>query len=248
MMILKNILTQNEIEQLKNTRDLITGESKIVNFIAQTLNSIPWTYELAVRMSAEEIRDNIENPLKTILITSWLCHSVNQRMITYKEKPIRLKMNDYLAHHFWSFSLPVEHYSMCIESLYFFYHRTNNLVSDFLSLDQLRVYPALKSAHPNLKRRQASYTRVKDQIRSRIENTFAQHGLYLPPLTKPYNSLKSEDVNDWFNEILFVNGVDTIQVNHEIVNQVALIQSVSQKYFSQHKKSVVDTQPVWISF
>jgi hypothetical protein len=137
---------------------------------------------------------------------------------------------------------------MCVESLYLFYQGTNSLEEDFLSLDQLRVYPSLKSSNPNLKGRQASYIKVKEQICNRVENAFSQHELCLPSLSKSYDSLRSEDVNDWFNSILCVNSVDSIQVSQEISDQVALIQSVSQKYFSQSKKSVKDTQPVWISF
>ncbi len=203
MLNLENTLTQPEIDRLKKTHDLITP-SKVVNFIAQTLNSIPWTYESVVRISAEGVRDDIENPLKTILIMNWLYHSVSQGKLTYKEKPIRLKMNDYLAHHFWSFSFPGEHYSMCVESLYLLYQRTNNLEEDFLSLDQLRVYPSLKSRKPNLKGRQASYIKVKEQICNRVENAFSQHKICLPPLPKSYDSLRSEDVNNWFNSILCV--------------------------------------------
>lgn len=247
MLNLENILTQTEIDRIQNTRNLTT-ESKAVNFIAQTLNSIPWTYEWAVHLSAERDKDDVESPLKTILITSWLCHSVSQGKLTYKGKPIRLKMNDYLAHHFWSFSFPSEHYSMCVESLYIFYQGTNNLEENFLSPDQLRVYPALKSTNPNLKGRQASYVKVREQICNRVEDVFSQHELCLPSLPKSYDSLRSEDVNDWFNSILCVNSVDSIQVSQEISDHVALIQSVSQKYFSQPKKSVKDTQPVWISF
>jgi hypothetical protein len=137
---------------------------------------------------------------------------------------------------------------MCVESLYLFYQSTNNLEEDFLSLDQLRVYPALKSSNPNLKGRQVSYIKVTEQICNRVEGAFSQHGLCLPSLPKTYDPLRSEDVNGWFNSILCVNGVDTMQVSQEISDRVALIQSVSEKYFNQPKTPVKLTQTVWISF
>lgn len=88
MLNLESTLNQPEIDRLKKTQDLITP-LKAVNFIAQTLNSIPWAYESAVCVLAEEVRGDIGNPLKTILITSWLCRSVSQGKLTYSN-PIGL--------------------------------------------------------------------------------------------------------------------------------------------------------------
>ena len=61
MLNLENLLTQHAIDRLKKTNDLISP-SKVINFIAQTLNSIPWTYDSTVRISAEDTSESIENP------------------------------------------------------------------------------------------------------------------------------------------------------------------------------------------
>lgn len=247
MLNLENILSQFEIDRLHKTHNL-KSISKLVDWIAQTLNSFPWTYEWAVRsMATEDLDKNIENPLKTILIISWLCHATNQGKLSFNGKPIRLKMDDYLVHHIWSFSLPSQHYSMCIESLYLFYQSTNGFSANFLSLDQLRVYPALKSDKPILKGKQRSYLKVKEQICQVVEQAFLQHNLYMPIPPNVYNPLSKKDVNNWLSLVLNANCVDTLQVSNEILDHLAHVQAVCQKYGKQ-SNTAKDVQPVWISF
>ncbi len=151
---MEDILTKPEIFRLKRTRNLKYKLPKLVHWIAQTLNYFPWTYEYGVRIEAGDSTKDVENPLKTILITSWLCHAIEQGKLAYNGKPIQIKMDDYLVHHIWDFSLPTEHYSMCVESLYLFYQDTNGFETEFLSLEQLRVYPALKYDRPKLRGKQ----------------------------------------------------------------------------------------------
>lgn len=246
MLNLENVLTQFEIDQLQKTRNL-KSTSKLVNWIAQTLNYFPWTYEYAVRKAAEDLNKDIENPLKTIIITSWLCHAAEKGKLSYNSQPIRLKMDDYLVHHIWSFALPTQHYSMCVESLYLFYQDTNGIETEFLSLDQLRVYPALKSDNPVVRGKQRSYLKVKEQICRVVEQAFLHHNLYLPTPPKVYNLLNKKDVNEWFSLVLDANGVNTVQVSNEILDHIAHVQAVCQKYARQ-SNTTKEVQPVWISF
>ena len=122
---LEGILSENEIKVLKKTHNLISKSPKLVHLIAQTLNNIPLAYEWAVKLEANmDSSQEFENPLKTIVTISWLCQGINQRKLTFNQKPIKIKMNDCLARHIWSFSLPTEHYTMCVGSLYLFYQET----------------------------------------------------------------------------------------------------------------------------
>jgi hypothetical protein len=244
---LDTILAQVEIEQLKNTSNLKEG-SKLINFMAQTFNFLPWTYEYAVKSAATEDFDlDTENPLKTILIISWLCQAASQGKLTYNGKPIRLKMDDFLVHHLWSFSVPTEHYSMCVESLYLFYQQTHGVETKFLSLDQLRVYPALKANNSAFNGKQRSYLKVKEQICHVVEQAFHQYSLHLPSPPQVYNPLSKRDVNDWFSLILEKNDTNPVQLNDEILEHIANIQAVSQKFTSK-RNPTKDIQPVWINF
>lgn len=244
---LKNILTQSEIFQLERTRDIKSTLPSLVHWIAQTLNYFPWTYEYGVRTEAGYSTKDIENPLKTILITSWLCHAIEQGKLAYNDKPIRIKMDDYLVHHLWDLSLPTEHYSMCVESLYLFYQETNSLKAEFLSLDQLRVYPALKSDKPNLKGKQRCYLKVRNRICQVVEQAFLQHRLYLPTPPKVYNPLSKVDVDKWFSSLLVTNNINPVQASNEILNHVAQVQAICQKY-PKRRNTEKNVQSVWVSF
>jgi len=185
--------------------------------------------------------------LKTILITSCLSHATVQGKLTYKDKPIRIKMDDYLVHHIWDLSLPTEHYSMCVESLYLFYQETNGFNAEFLSLDELRVYPALKSEKPKLRGKQRSYLKVKNLICQGVEQAFLQHHLYLPTLPKVYNPLSKVDVDQWFSSILVANSINPIQVSNEILDHVAQVKTVCQKY-AKRRNTEKNVQSIWVSF
>lgn len=247
MLHLEDVLTKSEGIQIRKTRNLKSTSPKLVHWIAQTLNYFPLTYEYAVQKEAEDFTKDVENPLKTILITSWLCRAADQGKLAYNNKPIRLKMNDYLVRHIWSPSLPTEHYSMCVESLYLFYRETNGLETEFLSLDQLRVYLALKSDSPMLRGKQRSYLKVKEQICQAIEQAFLQHNLYIPTPPKVYDSLSKVNVNNWFSLVLDSNSVNSVQVSNEILDHIAQVQAICQKYAKQ-QDTTKNVQPVWISF
>lgn len=248
---LENVLSQSEIAQLKNTHNLKTTTPKLAITIAQTLNFLPFTYEYAVKKQSEELGKDVENPLKTILIISWLCNAANQGKLAYNNKPIRLKMDDLLTHHIWNYSLPTEHYSMCVESLYLFYQDTIGLKTEFLSLDQMRVYPALKSEKPKLKGKQSSYLKVKEQICQVVEQAFKQHNLNIPTTPIIYDPLNVVDVNEWFTEILNINNANPVQINQDILDHVSQVKAICDSYVKPYvkpKNNVKDTQPVWISF
>jgi hypothetical protein len=251
MLQLENVLSQSEIDNLKNTHNLKSTESKLLLSIAQTLNSLPFTYEYAVKRQSEELGKDVENPLKTILITSWLCNAANQGKLAYNNKPIRLKMDDFLSHHIWNPSLPTEHYSMCVESLYLFYQDTIGLKTEFLSLDQMRVYPALKSDNPKLKGKQSSYLKVKEQICQVVEQAFNQHNLNIPTTPKIYDPLNVVDVNEWFSKIFNINNANPVQINKDILDHVSQVKAICDSYVKPYVKSkhnLKDTQAVWVSF
>jgi hypothetical protein len=244
---LENVLTKSEIEQLKKTYNLKSTESKLVLSMAQAFIYFPFTYEYAVKKESEDLGKDVENPLKTILITSWLCHAANQGKLAYNHKPIRLKMDDFLVHHIWSPSLQTKHYSMCVESLYLFYQQTSGFKTEFLSLDQMRVYPALKSDKPKLKGKQSSYLKVKEQICQVVEQAFMQHNLHLPTPPKVYDPLNGVDVNEWFSKILNINNANSIEINKDILDHVSQVKAVCDSYVKP-KHNAKDIQPVWISF
>jgi hypothetical protein len=245
---LEGILSENEIKVLKKTHNLISITPKLLHFIVQTINNIPCTYEWAVRTEAEDnLKKDVENPLKTILTISWLCQVINQRKLTFNQKPIRIKLNDYLARHIWSFSLPTEHYTMCVNSLYSFYQETVGIKTEFLSPDQFRIYPSLKSKKPLLKGRQSSYLKVKEKICQSVENTFLKYDLYLPEIPESYNPLSHSDVNKWFTSVLSINEINSIEVNNQILEHINEVKFVCEKYAKPKNKSKV-SQPVWISF
>ena len=245
---LEGILSENEIKVLKKTHNLISITPKLLHFIVQTINNIPCTYEWAVRTEAEDnLKKDVENPLKTILTISWLCQGIKQRKLTFNQKPIKIKMNDVLARHIWSFSLPTEHYTMCVESLYLFYQETVGIKTEFLSPDQFRVYPSLKSQNPLLKGRQSSYLKVKEKICQTVEDTFLKYNLCLPEIPESYNPLSSSDVNKWFTSVLDINEVNSMEVSIQILEHINEVKRVCEKYAKPKNKSKV-SQPVWISF
>ncbi len=247
MFNLDNILTNSEIEKLKITTNL-KEESKLINFIGQAFMVLPWTYEFLVKSAAtHDVEQDIENPLKTIVITSWLCNAASQGKLTYNGKAIRFKMDDFLAYHPWSFSSPKGYYSMCVESLYLFYQQTHGIDSKFLSLDQLRVYPALKVNNTVLNGKQSSYIKVKEEICHIVEQAFQQCNLCLPSPPKLYNPLSKKDVNDWFCLILETNDTNPVTLSDEILEHIAQVQAVYQKYASKNKP-IREVQPVWINF
>ncbi len=114
-------------------------------------------------------------------------------------------------------------------------------------LDQLRVYPALKSDKPLLRGKQHSYLKVKKQICQIVEQAFLQHGLYLPTPLKVYNPLSKVDVNEWFSSILVTNNVNPVQVSNEILDHVAQVQAICQKY-AKLRNTEKNVQPVWVIF
>lgn len=245
---LEGILSKSEIKVLKKTHNLIDTSPEFINLILQTLNNIPWTYEWAVKAEANrKSSQDFENPLKTILTISWLCQAINQGKLTFNGKPIKIKMDDYLARHIWSFSLPSEHYTMCVESLYIFYQQTVGIETEFLSPDQFRVYPSLKSTKPLLKGRQSSYLQVREKICESVENTFVKYGLCLPEIPENYNSLSPSDVNQWFTSVLNINEVNSMKVNNQILEHLNEVKFVCEKY-AKPKNQSKNSQPVWISF
>jgi hypothetical protein len=60
---LEDILNSQEITQLKNTHNLKSTNPKLADWIVQTLNWFPISYEYMVRAEANDSIDNIENPL-----------------------------------------------------------------------------------------------------------------------------------------------------------------------------------------
>lgn len=252
MFSLNDVLSQQDIDRLKNTQNIVSGNPKIVDRIAQTVCWFPLTYKYAVKQEAKWSVDNVENPLKTILSVSWLCHAVQEGKLTYNNEPIRIKMDDYLEHHLWSFSLPSKHYSMCIESLYMFYLSTHPSQQDYVSPDQLRIYPALKSNKPKLYGKQRFYLEVKEKICKNVEEAFFKHGLYLPVTNSDYDPLDKVDVNEWLCFVLKRNRIDPLQTSRKIHEHVADVQALWQKYREQHyekqKNKNQYTQPVLLSF
>lgn len=247
MLRLENALTKSEIERLQKTHNLKSTNSKLVLWIAQSLNYFPFTYQYAVKKQSEDLGKDVENPLKSIVTTSWLCHAANQGKLAYNNKPIRLKMDDFLVHHVWSPSLRRGHYSMCVESLYLFYQDTGGFETEFLSLDQMRVYPALKSDKPKLKGKQRSYLKVKEQICQVVEQAFTQHNLRLPTPPNVYDPLNKIDVNQWFSKILNINDANSVELNQDILDHLSRVQTVCNSYVKP-KHGAKDIQPVWISF
>jgi|GEM_PF-3363434 len=245
---LGNILTDAEIEQLRQTQNIEPNPSSSLGLsIAQILNYLPFVYEWAVVSQSKRHQENIESPLKTIIITSWLCHAITQGKLTYKDKPIRLKMDDFLARHIWSIELHTTHYSMCVESLYLLYRSSVGIETDFLSIDQLRVYPVLNQARPSLKGKQRSYLKVKERICQTVEQSFAQHNLYLPIPPKIYNPLNPVDVNDWFTKVLTTNDADYAAISQDVQNYVSMLKVVCDHH-AKPKQKERDPQPVWINF
>ena len=247
MLRLENALTKTEIQRLQETHSLKSTDSKLVLWIAQTLNYFPFTYEYAVKKQSEELGKDVENPLKTIVTTSWLCHAANQGKLAYNNKPIRLKMDDFLVHHIWSPSLRRGHYSMCVESLYLFYQQTSGFETEFLSLDQMRVYPALKSDKPKLQGKQLSYLKAKEEICQVVEQAFTQHNLHLPTPLNVYDPLNRVDVNQWFSKILNTNNANPIELNNDILDHLSQVRAVCDRHVKS-KHGAKDIQPVWISF
>lgn len=252
MLYLENIIGKEEITKLKNTKNINSSNPKILDWFAQTMIWIPWTYEWGVKLEAKDTIKEVENPLKTILIISWLTHLIGEGKLTYNNKPIRIKLDDYLEHHLWDFSLRTKHYTMCIETLYMLYQDTHSIESEYLYPDQLRIYPALKSDKPKLKGKQCSYLKYKDDICQRVEQGFSQHNLYLPNPPQDYDPLSSKDVNEWLVLILKNNDIDPLQTSNEIRSHVAEVQAVWQKYTQQYyerqSKLQKDAQPVFLRF
>lgn len=250
MLYLENILGKEEIKQLKSTRNIKSSNPKILDWFVQAMMWIPCTYEYGVKLEAKNTTKEIENPLKTILIISWLTHLISEGKLTYDNKPIRIKLDDYLEHHLWDFSLRTEHYSMCIEALYMLYQDTNKIKSEYLYPDQLRIYPALKSDKPKLRGRQRSYLKFSNNICQNIERGFSQHNLYLPNSHREYDPLNREDVNEWLNLILEKNDIDPLQTSIEIQSHVAEVQAIWQRLNYEHKQRNVrkEVQPVLLRF
>ena len=250
MLSLEDILGKEEITQLKSTRNIKSSYPRIFNWFAQTMIWIPWTYEWAVKGEAKFTTKEVENPLKTILIISWLTHLISEGKLTYDNKPIRIKLDDYLEHHLWDFSLRTEHYTMCIETLYMVYQDTHKIESEHIYPDQLRIYPALKSDKPKLKGKQRSYLKVSNQICQKLEKGFSQHNLYLPNPPQDYNPLSSKDVNEWLNLILKSNDIDPLQTSNEIQSHVAEVQAIWQRlnYEQKQRNSGKEVQPVLLRF
>lgn len=252
MLNLEDILGQQEITQLKNTKNIKSSYPKIFNWFVQASMWFPLTYKYAVKLEAKSISKEIENPLKTILVISWLTHLIGEGKLTYDNKPIRIKLDDYLEHHLWDFSLRTEHYTMCIEALYMLYQDTHSIDSECLYPDQLRIYPALKSDKPKLKGKQRSYLKYKDDICQKVEQGFHQHSLYLPNPPQNYDPLNSKNVNEWLVLILKNNDIDPLQTSNEIQSHVAEVQAIWQKYTQQYyerkNKLQKDVQPVFLRF